>query len=67
MLKTTPSSMALHNVVDQYDEIKQQMAAISTDKVGLKNGNYPFVIDEQFLDGGVTLPSGESVVSKLPH
>ena len=27
--------------------------------MGLKDGNYPFVIDEQFLDGEVTLPYGE--------
>lgn len=52
ILSSTPS-------VDPYQSIKQQMAAVGSDKVGLKNGNYPFVIEGRFLEGQVVLPNGE--------
>ncbi len=60
MLKTTTSPLSVATShADPYYPIKQQMAAIGTGTVGLKDGNYPFVIDENFLEGEIVLPSGE--------
>lgn len=59
MLKTTPSISVASPDADPYYAIKQEMMPISTDVVGLKDGNYPFVIDGNFLEGKVVLPNGE--------